>query len=96
MKRTYENNGTKLNLVAPFVGAWIETGMMMSTRAIGMSHPSWVRGLKQYGWGDDGGDVRSHPSWVRGLKQHDYAELPKILQVAPFVGAWIETTLRIK
>ena len=36
------------NLVAPLVGAWIETA---DFDALGMevtSHPSWVRGLKQY------------------------------------------------
>ncbi len=33
-------------LVAPLVGAWIETLIMMMTYLFLLSHPSWVRGLK--------------------------------------------------
>ena len=33
-------------LVAPYVGAWIETRMDCSCRNPRMSHPMWVRGLK--------------------------------------------------
>ena len=56
------------------------------------SHPMWVRGLKHLCpiiamIGDT-----SHPMWVRGLKQHqdttDYTD-----EVAPYVGAWIETEI---
>ena len=32
----------------------------------------------------------SHPTWVRGLKQFVLA-LQKYVNVAPYVGAWIET-----
>ena len=32
--------------VAPLVGAWIETMIIQRLKAIGKSHPSWVRGLK--------------------------------------------------
>ena len=32
--------------------------------------------------------------WVRGLKQKDEHVLNRTYQVAPYVGAWIETTLR--
>ena len=36
-------------------------------------------------------NMRSHPTWVRGLKLKE--RLPKHWQsnVAPYVGAWIET-----
>ena len=35
--------------------------------------------------------ILSHPTWVRGLKQ-DFASLTQAkLNVAPHVGAWIET-----
>ena len=34
-----------------------------------MSHPSWVRGLKQQILGHTSLEMVSHPSWVRGLKQ---------------------------
>ena len=33
--------------VAPLVGAWIETVFVRCCRADELSHPSWVRGLKQ-------------------------------------------------
>ena len=33
-----------------------------------MSHPSWVRGLKQIRGKTQVVSVESHPSWVRGLK----------------------------
>ena len=33
--------------VAPCVGAWIETRETLHARSLGMSHPAWVRGLKQ-------------------------------------------------
>ena len=34
-----------------------------------MSHPTWVRGLKQTLKNLVNADVLSHPTWVRGLKQ---------------------------
>ena len=33
-------------LVAPCMGAWIETGRVIVLFSSGMSHPVWVRGLK--------------------------------------------------
>ena len=51
----------------------------------------WVRGLKLP---DDSSSIHqavSHPMWVRGLKlKHSY--LTKRINVAPYVGAWIETS----
>ena len=35
-------------LVTPFVGVWIETLSNAASQIAGMSHPSWVCGLKQY------------------------------------------------
>ena len=36
-----------LHVVAPYVGAWIETGKGWGTGVLsGRSHPTWVRGLK--------------------------------------------------
>ena len=37
---------TQRHTVAPYVGAWIETRMMIHTYLICMSHHTWVRGLK--------------------------------------------------
>ncbi len=36
--------------------------------------------------------IKSHPSWVRGLKLKEKIVKKKLLQVAPLVGAWIETS----
>ena len=33
----------------------------------------------------------SHPMWVRGLKHFDYQIKVWQIEVAPYVGAWIET-----
>ena len=57
-----------------------------------MSHPSWVRGLKLLYRESDNMSRKSHPSWVRGLKPFNLLLSILRLSVAPFVGAWIETT----
>ena len=36
----------------------------------------------------------SHPTWVRGLKLDFSPVVWQVLPVAPYVGAWIETTLK--
>ena len=35
----------------------------------------------------------SHPTWVRGLKPHGGCEVRLRAEVAPHVGAWIETIM---
>ncbi len=55
-------------MVAPHVGAWIETIYIVSFSVIFTSHPMWVRGLKQYAELLPGEKFSSHPMWVRGLK----------------------------
>ena len=35
-----------------------------------MSHPAWVRGLKQFNLTYLTAVKESHPAWVRGLKHH--------------------------
>ena len=55
-------------IVAPLVGAWIETKSLQILRRYGLSHPSWVRGLKRNRLCKKKPVYRSHPSWVRGLK----------------------------
>ena len=56
-----------------------------------MSHPSWVRGLKQHRCRSHFPKDMSHPSWVRGLKPVMFRPVPSRWSVAPLVGAWIET-----
>ena len=58
---------------------------------IARSHPTWVRGLKPVLLLRVVQLALSHPTWVRGLKHAFVAELPKLKEVAPYVGAWIET-----
>ena len=80
--------------VAPYVGAWIETTSSASLRSSARSHPTWVRGLKQVLQHPPGSRLWSHPTWVRGLK-HGYNKRRSYkINVAPYVGAWIETHYR--
>ena len=55
--------------VAPYVGAWIETVVVILIIMMKMSHPMWVRGLKHKAYFETYYPKRSHPMWVRGLKQ---------------------------
>ena len=36
-------------------------------------------------------NMQSHPTWVRGLKLVVFLGGGRLRQVAPYVGAWIET-----
>ena len=55
--------------VAPHVGAWIETLMVLVQKLVWKSHPMWVRGLKRDEYLAREAARMSHPMWVRGLKQ---------------------------
>ena len=57
-----------------------------------MSHPVWVRGLKQFVHKVTSYNIKSHPVWVRGLKQFRITVNMKRVIVAPCMGAWIETS----
>ena len=77
--------------VAPHVGAWIETENRQADIDAAKSHPMWVRGLKLIVRYLSILALESHPMWVRGLK-HELAIACRLsLNVAPHVGAWIET-----
>ena len=56
------------------------------------SHPTWVRGLKHNKPSLFDLCLMSHPTWVRGLKQLGHVADGKRTHVAPYVGAWIETS----
>ena len=79
------------SLVAPFMGAWIETTDLPGTRRLPKSHPSWVRGLKHGLDRNWFGHVTVAPfmgAWIETpLTQSRWA----LRLVAPFMGAWIET-----
>ena len=51
----------------------------------------WVRGLKPQIHIFTNTHSQSHPMWVRGLKQQRHCDEYTQAQVAPYVGAWIET-----
>ena len=69
--------------VAPYVGAWIETNGSNGTPAGRMSHPTWVRGLKQAILPMSVSGEPSHPTWVRGLKPPIIVQSLKILSSHP-------------
>ena len=53
-----------------------------------------MRGLKPAETAEEVACVESHPMWVRGLKlSYRYLSI-SVAEVAPHVGAWIETTKR--
>ena len=81
-------------VVAPYVGAWIETWCSNKNVSLhNKSHPTWVRGLKQVMCTNPLTIKKSHPTWVRGLK-HRITQILLITEyVAPYVGAWIETSV---
>ena len=79
--------------VAPRVGAWIETVNGMTGLALMKSHPVWVRGLKHIQTKIITAKDVSHPVWVRGLKHNIGPSRYAYANVAPRVGAWIETIL---
>ena len=56
-------------LVAPRVGAWIETEQKPLIPSSKKSHPEWVRGLKLLVAAAPVHSLASHPEWVRGLKR---------------------------
>ena len=79
--------------VAPFVGAWIETmKVIMTKQKKNTSLPSWERGLKHRRLQSRLSRAWSLPSWERGLKRLVVHCLRRSFVVAPFVGAWIETS----
>ena len=58
------------------------------------SHPTWVRGLKHVMTHNVVMVIMSHPTWVRGLKLYATTQEADQRDVAPYVGAWIETEYR--
>ena len=75
------------------MGAWIETYIRQEGYVfVGRSHPTWVRGLKQRLKIKSILNLQTHHTWVRGLKLPMIGEKIRASVVAPYVGAWIETT----
>ena len=78
-------------VVAPYMGAWIETLLSGRCCSTAMSHPTWVRGLKQ---GQERNAHKHHQvapymgAWIETVNVQQMALQPS---VAPYMGAWIET-----
>ena len=81
-----------LTLVAPRVGAWIETISLTHWDSyVRLSHPVWVRGLKQENKRNGYGLKTVAPrvgAWIETRNIKSSCQIPI---VAPRVGAWIET-----
>ena len=58
-----------------------------------MSRPVWARGLKQWKPAHVVPVLLSRPVWARGLKLLNIYKKWKTKNVAPRVGAWIETPM---
>ena len=65
--------------------------VVVVTVGVEQSHPMWVRGLKLTALAAPSTGIMSHPMWVRGLKLAVVEVECDVVQVAPYVGAWIET-----
>ena len=74
------------------MGAWIETALRFAEQLCLSSLPTWGRGLKRVFWREVPLGLGSLPTWGRGLKQREAAQEVKETQVAPYMGAWIETS----
>ena len=59
-----------VSLVAPYVGAWIETSYAGSNEAEAKVAPYVGAWIETYDTFDEENDNKSHPTWVRGLKHH--------------------------
>ena len=82
-------------IVAPLVGAWIETGASRPSCRQSTVAPlvgAWIETKDTATWSP--GRAGSRPSWARGLKPHRGPAGGRERVVAPLVGAWIETSFR--
>ena len=80
-----------LLLVAPRVGAWIET-LDNALKVLSVeSHPVWVRGLKLSNNGYNCNIHRVAPRVGAWIETRSTEITLRALSVAPRVGAWIET-----
>ena len=57
-----------MDLVAPLVGAWIETSVMGLTKLKNKVAPLVGAWIETNVNGQENLEQQSHPSWVRGLK----------------------------
>ena len=92
LKRRWTEDHVQQRQVAPYVGAWIETGFKFAKNVVNGVAPYVGAWIETYGT-EKGKNLatKSHPTWVRGLKQNTLYHTNEPCSVAPYVGAWIET-----
>ena len=78
-------------LVAPRVGAWIETHRDVASPCRSCVAPRVGAWIETMVLNEPSFSHESHPVWVRGLKQAEGLGYDNKQKVAPRVGAWIET-----
>ena len=69
LKLQHYLNSPKRTVVAPYVGAWIETGngyLRFRLSSVAPYVGAWIETWQQYRFASD--LMGSHPTWVRGLK----------------------------
>ena len=81
----------KSRIVAPYVGAWIETALNNAKVHLTRVAPYVGAWIETSSASKALATSLSHPMWVRGLKHHGQGYRGRT-EVAPYVGAWIETT----
>ena len=92
LKPSFNQLGSRFIVVAPHVGAWIEThifGDKSEDLNVAPHVGAWIE-TRQNGQELDWQN-QSHPMWVRGLKHGGFVRWNLDKPVAPHVGAWIET-----
>ena len=91
LKHPQTGKRNELLLVAPHVGAWIETADRRARTGKDRSPLSWGRGLKRQCLSHQPHRGVSPLTWGRGLKLCIPLSREDVIRVAPHVGAWIET-----
>jgi len=92
LKRERTGNFTLGEVVAPRVGAWIETPEKNTPQQLVRVAPrvgAWIETFTATILPEKN---TSRPAWARGLKLSDGACNHQADKVAPRVGAWIETS----
>ncbi len=78
--------------VTPYVGVWIETNAKYTAiLASAGSLLMWECGLKHHIVTKGTVDEKSLLMWECGLKPPPFCASPRLPEVTPYVGVWIET-----
>ena len=78
-------------VVAPYVGAWIETTKHLRQLIKKLVAPYVGAWIETFWRRKNDNRGTSHPMWVRGLKPAASHREGQRTSVAPYMGVWIET-----